>query len=276
MAFQVGTVEMLALQDAELDFDGPTPPAGLSKAELDAAYPDVVGGDGRWAIPVTCYLLRSGATTILVDAGVGPWGSETEPGRLDAALRAVDVDPSEVDFVVITHLHFDHVGWNATEVDGVPVLFFPRATYVLSAAEWSYLLSEVDRHAAEPTYVTTCVRPLEAGGRLRLVDPPVRLTDEVSLLPAAGHTPGHVVVRVESRGERATIIGDASHHAGQVEYPQWAPLWDQAPAQAAATRAELFASIAEDASHVVVAGHWGFPGVGHVVHGEHGLRFRAG
>jgi glyoxylase-like metal-dependent hydrolase (beta-lactamase superfamily II) len=228
-------------------------------AELQARFADVVVSNGRWKMPVTCHLLRSSGVSILVDTGVGPWlNDDVTLGHLDAALGSAGLMADDVDVVITTHLHFDHVGWNTSLSEGgAAVPHFANATYRLSAAEWTYLASEMARRGTVPPFFERCVGPLESNGCLRLVDPPFAVTDEVAILPAPGHAPGHIIVRVESRGDRATIIGDASHHSGQVMIPAWSPLWDENPETAIDTRRELFASLAGNASHRVVAGHWG-------------------
>jgi glyoxylase-like metal-dependent hydrolase (beta-lactamase superfamily II) len=173
-------------------------------------------------------------------------------------------------------LHFDHVGWNTFGAeDGQPIPFFPNATVVLTLDEWTYLLEEMKRRDAEPPFFTRCVAPIERTGRLHLVDVPHAVCEDVSILAAPGHTPGHAIVRVDSCGKRATIIGDASHHAAQVAEPEWSPLWDSDRHLAIRTRRSIFSELADDPSHLIVAGHWGYPGVGLLKSASGGLRYVA-
>jgi glyoxylase-like metal-dependent hydrolase (beta-lactamase superfamily II) len=182
--------------------------------------------DGFLVIDMGGFLVRTPARIVLVDAGVGNGKTRPNPlftGRDDdwfTALRRAGVAPEEIDTVVFTHLHVDHVGF-ATRLDGaawVPV--FPNARHLTTAAELAYWTSSAASDLARlGDYVADSVLPLRAAGVLDLVEPDLRICDEVRLVPAPGHTPGNVCVEVSSQGRRAIFAGDMVHHALQLAFP---------------------------------------------------------
>lgn len=183
--------------------------------------------DGFLVIDMGGFLVRTPDRNILVDAGVGNGKQRPNPlftGRDDdwfAALRRAGTAPDEIDTVVFTHLHVDHVGY-ATRFDGTAwVPAFPNARFLTTAAElehWTGGAAAGDR-ARLGEYIDDSVLPLRDAGVLELVEPDLRICPEVRLLPAAGHTPGNVCVEVDSDGHRAVFAGDMVHHALQLAFP---------------------------------------------------------
>jgi glyoxylase-like metal-dependent hydrolase (beta-lactamase superfamily II) len=234
--------------------------------EYRALYPEALCDGDALCVPATSYLLRAGGRTILVDTGIGPGphtraGLEGRTGRLPEALREAGARPEEIDTVVITHLHFDHVGWNAQLVDGRAVPTFPRARYLVPEKDWAHFqrpeLAERTRHLP-PTWA------LGVQGHVDLVDGERALTPEVSLLPTPGHTPGHQAVMVVSGGERAVVLGDVAHTPAQVQETHWSPAADVDPEASARTRARLLDD-AETHHALLCAGHFPHPGFGYLV-----------
>src|SRR5207249_10831170 len=121
--------------------------------------------------------------------------------------------------VLCTHLHVDHVGWNTMLREGRWVPTFPNATYLIGGTEWDFFSTAEEPFLKGP--VDDSVRPVVAAGMSQLVDDAHRLTDEVWLESAPGHTPGHFSVRISSRGEEAVITGDLMHHPILCRYPEW-------------------------------------------------------
>ncbi|MBW0115098.1 MBL fold metallo-hydrolase [Pseudonocardia abyssalis] len=183
--------------------------------------------DGFLVIDMGGFLVRTLDRTVLVDVGVGNGKSRPNPcfdHRDDdwlAALHRAGATAEEVDTVVFTHLHVDHVGY-ATRFDGdawVPT--FPAARYLTTAAELDYWTGGSASGFREQLgdYVADSVLPLRTAGVLDLVEPDLRICDELRLVPAPGHTPGNVCVEVSSGGQRAIFAGDMVHHALQLAFP---------------------------------------------------------
>jgi glyoxylase-like metal-dependent hydrolase (beta-lactamase superfamily II) len=191
--------------------------------------------------------VRSQGRTILVDAGLGPerapafaWSGVA--GSLPAALEDAGVSPQEIDVVVITHVHDDHLGWTTLEETGRPR--FERAPHLVHPADWGLMASADDPEDREIFRAT--LEPIERAGLLRLPGDRVELTAEVAVVHAPGHTPGHQVVLVDSGGHRAIVSGDLVNHPVQLLQPGVNAASDMEPARAAETRAAFLARIARE------------------------------
>jgi glyoxylase-like metal-dependent hydrolase (beta-lactamase superfamily II) len=238
--------------------------AFVPDARPDAA-PGVLADDGQIDLSLHGLLVETGDRRIVVDTCAGHddgseavldlvrrGGSITEHHpSVAAALEATGRSVGEIDTVVCTHLHFDHVGGNVTD-DGD--LSFPSARYVLAGDDWDYWRA----NEADGQYrsVAHAVTPVVEAGAADLVDPGHVLTDEVRLVPTPGHTPGHVSVRISSGGEEAVITGDVVHHPIELFEPTWPMIADVDPARATTTR-RSFADEFGDGATLVLGTHFG-------------------
>ncbi len=228
---------------------------------------------GKVKLSVHSWLLRIGGQTILIDACCGnhksrptrPWWNMLDTPYLDR-LAAAGARPDEIDLVMCTHLHHDHVGWNTQLRDGKWVPTFPNARYVFSKPDVDYFQKlDLDPKTAPAEFGTfrECVLPIVEAGRADLVTGTHRLNDHIEIVPAPGHSPGHVVFRLESGGAHAAFVGDVFHHLLQVYYPHWNfPKNSDAEAARASRRAVLEHCAATDA--LVLPGHVGAPFAGHI------------
>lgn len=211
--------------------------AGCSGAFVDAS--------GDLVIVYQSFLLRTPHHRILVDTCTG--AHKGLPAPLDDPgtvwldrLHALGLDVADVDYVLCTHMHFDHTGWNTRLVDGRWVPTFPNARYIFHRGEYEHWLADYEtagRPASgmEATFGLNCLPVVEAGQAL-LVGDDFAICDEVRLLPAPGHTPHHCCVEVRSRGQRALLVGDLLHHELQVRRPDWSTRFCWDPAMAARSR----------------------------------------
>ncbi len=222
--------------------------AGIAMAGLDP--------QGRFQPSLGAFLVEIGGKRILCDAGIGP-GPNAYLGGLEGALperlAAAGFAAGDIDAVIFTHLHMDHIGWAAT-ADGTPR--FPRAAYVAPAADAAFFAAGapgMGAHHAE-AYAAT-VGPLIAAGRVRLVADDGEIMPGVRYRATPGHTPGHQSILVRAGGETLAVCGDVFHAPAQVERPGWSHRADHDPARARASR-RAFMEAAAAGGWTLAAGHF--------------------
>jgi glyoxylase-like metal-dependent hydrolase (beta-lactamase superfamily II) len=181
-------------------------------------------------LSIHSWLIRLDGRSILVDTCIG--NHKPRPARPKwhlmetrylQRLAEAGIRPDEIDLVMCTHLHADHVGWNTRLDNGRWVPTFPNARYLFSKADYDHYLA-LDRDPAKPTNhgsFRDSVLPVVEAGLAQMVTGAHAVDEHLSLDPAPGHTPGTVVVKLASRGESALLCGDVLHHAIQVHYPRW-------------------------------------------------------
>ena len=158
-----------------------------------------------------------------------------------------------MDIVVHTHLHQDHVGWNVDSSGDSNRPYFPRARYLGPRKDWEHFT----RPEVLPTapHITKNVIPLDDLGLIDFIDDGYNVTDEITTLETPGHTPGHQVILVSSRGEKAAIIGDLIHNPVQIYEPDWCAFVDTSPDDTRRSR-KSFMDRAEREDMIVAAGHF--------------------
>jgi glyoxylase-like metal-dependent hydrolase (beta-lactamase superfamily II) len=246
----VGTVQVTAHCDVTGDFPAPLAEAfphvpAAAWAPWRPRHPGAFAGTDRWRLRDWCFVVRARDRVVLVDTGVGGPGAPGAswigtPGRLPDELAAAGIEPDEIDLVVLTHLHLDHVGWNLAWDGGRPRPLFPRARYLVQRADW-------DLFASRPEEVRVafdrCVAPLRELGVAELLDGDRALDDQLRLVHTPGHTPGSQSLLVRSGGDAVLLWGDVANHPAQVGEPDWGPAADVEPDLARATRRRLLDQI---------------------------------
>jgi len=245
----VGDISITALLDVDMSF-----PLGIDQVFTDvgaeeweghrARCPGAFSADGGWRYVVTCYLLRGTDRCVLVDTGCGA-ASLAFPtflgveGQLGRRLSAIDVSPEDIDIVVITHIHPDHVGGVLTHGDGPAERAFPRARLVVPRRDWDAWSRPEVQEAFPVPYVGDTIAPLIEAGVVDLVDGEHDVSKHLRLLPTPGHTPGSSSLLIESAGERAMLVGDVWLHPAQITDPAMKCSFDMEPDVARETRATL-------------------------------------
>jgi glyoxylase-like metal-dependent hydrolase (beta-lactamase superfamily II) len=221
--------------------------------------------------PCQSYVVRTSHHNILIDTCVGnhkdmpqrpTWHQKTDDNYMQA-LKAHNLAPKDIDYVMCTHLHGDHVGWNTQKVNGEWVPTFPNAKYVLSQKEFDVTQAMGDKNPRVSAF-NESVLPIVASGQAQLVSNDFALDDEVWLEPSPGHTPDHFSVRLASRDEDAVMCGDLMHSPVQCLHPEWVAMPDYDPALAQQTRRGFLERYADTASLVCTA-HFPLPSVGRIV-----------
>ncbi len=236
-------------------------------------------GENSIVLPMQSYVARTSHHTILIDTCIGndkhrpqrpAWHMKTDKTYM-TNLAAVGLTPADIDFVMCTHLHHDHVGWNTKLVDGRWVPTFPNAKYIMSKKELEYFQNN-DDPAAAPSLADS-VLPVVESGQAELITTDFALDDEVWLEPTPGHTPDHFAVRLRSRDADGVVGGDLMHSPVQCLEPTWRarPDWD--PQLAMQTRSAFMERHAENDTLVVMM-HFPLPSAGRFVAEGDAFRFR--
>ncbi len=237
---------------------------------------------GRILLSVHSWLLQIAGKKILIDCCCG--NNKKKPGRpfwedlnepYLERLAAAGARPDEIDMVMCTHLHHDHVGWNTMQKDGKWVPTFPNARYVFNQPDIDYF-SKIDADPKEgPAELGTfreCVIPILDAGRADIVSgQKQRLNDFIEIDAAPGHSPGHVVFKLESKGQRAVFTGDVLHHLLQVHYPDWNFPKNSDAEQAKKSRRKILDLVASTEALMIPA-HVGAPFVGRIEKTADGYR----
>lgn len=260
---KVGELEIVAISDGSFSFPGPlfvNIPQGEVDAALTAAFLDPAAPT---AIGVTAHLVRGGGRTMLIDSGAGgAFGPGL--GRLSTSLAALGVAPEDVDTVLVTHMHGDHIG--GLLPGDAPA--FPNATLHVSEADLAFWTDEAIAAQAPAEFqgMFTLARAVAAayGERIQPFSGEGEVAPGVTTLALPGHTVGHSGFRLASGDQQVIVFGDAVNSAAvQFAHPEAGLVFDTDPALAAETRARFFDMLATD--RTLVAGtHMPFPGLGHV------------
>jgi glyoxylase-like metal-dependent hydrolase (beta-lactamase superfamily II) len=233
-------------------------------------------------ITIQSFVIQMDGLTILVDSCVGDRKVRERDLFNDGAwnwidkLGAAGVKPEDVDMVVCSHLHVDHVGWNTRLSNGRWVPTFPNARYLMSKQELAYWQSDAGRTALQRTgdYVADSVQPVLDANQADLVDENHRLNEKIWFEHTPGHTPGHMAVHVADGGEEVILSGDVMHHPLQLRYPDWSTLYCANRDQARATR-KSFLNRYADTGKLILPAHFPTPTAGHICrhHDHYGFQF---
>ncbi len=242
-----------------------------SRAEIEALrwlHPHYVC-DGATRVGYYSFLIDTPSAKVVVDTAVG---NDKSRAREDFNMLDTDYlsdfraiwDPDEVDAVVSTHLHVDHVGWNTRLVGSDWVPTFGGARYYFVLQEYQHWKRFADiNDPVSPVFDVVAVfndsvRPVVDAGLATFVEPTYAITPEVQLIPSHGHTPGHVSVHIHSQGDSAVITGDLMHSPCQIGHPEWSSAydWDQ---DAAADARHAFLGRFADTGTLVIGTHFGTP-----------------
>jgi glyoxylase-like metal-dependent hydrolase (beta-lactamase superfamily II) len=226
--------------------------------------------DGKLLMSIHCFVIETQGKRIVVDTCIGNDKKRLNPGWNQLSgpfledLKKAGFATRDIDYVLCTHLHVDHVGWNTRLVEGAWVPTFEQARYLFARTEWEHWSKVADSGYGGDDVLGDSVRPIVDAGLADLVETDFKITDEVWLEPTPGHTPGHVSVRIESKGQRAVITGDMMHHPIQCSEPDLPVSFDTDTIMASATRRNFLSCCARD--QVLVLGtHFANPTAGHVI-----------
>ncbi len=276
--FELGGFEVTTISDSGAMLDGPWPIVGEDRppGEVERLMRQSLLPEKKFQPGFTPALVNTGKELILFDAGNGAHGFVPRPsgGWLAAQLGPAGFAPEQVDVVVLTHGHPDHVG--GLMEDGKPL--FPRARYVMGEVEYDFWSSK-DHLSAPPEgneYKTgklfqANVAPLAS--RMSFLKPGGEVAPGIRAIAAYGHTPGHLAFHLDSQGKRLLLWGDCAHHeVASLARPDWHAFFDIDKEKGAATRKRIFAMAAAERLPVV-GYHTSFPSLGFVERQKEGYRW---
>ncbi len=254
---------------------------GGSRFLLPQATPDLIkpiawlqphfaDENGRLRMSIHTFLVETPTHRIVVDTCLGndkenrhiPHWNNMQT-RFLADIADAGYPRESIDTVLCTHLHIDHVGWNTMKVDGKWVPTFPNASYLMGRMEYEHWSTNLARQDMQ-YILADSVTPVLDAGLATLVETDHRVCAEISLIPTIGHTPGHVSVRISSKGEEALITGDFMHHPCQIAHPEWSTNADSDRDQGIRTRLDMFEKLA-DTPTLVIGTHFAGATAGRIV-----------
>ena len=257
---------------------------------LPSLTPDLLAENREWLrqagaidpsdVLILCfqsYVVKTPHHTILVDTCIGnhkprpareKWHMKTDDTYM-RALAAAGVGVGDIDFVMCTHLHVDHVGWNTRLENGRWVPTFPNARYVFTESEFKYWTEENAKAVVPP--FDDSVLPIVAANKAEIVRNDFQIGDHVRLLPTPGHTPGHVAFTFGKGKDDAVMCGDLMHSPLQTRYPELSPKFDVDPVQAAVTRRKFLEQYC-DTDTLCCTAHFPSPSTGKIKRWGEGFR----
>jgi glyoxylase-like metal-dependent hydrolase (beta-lactamase superfamily II) len=248
--FMVGNLECISINDGTIIVPDTITPKPFNPRDPKSGL----------EMGMNSLLIKAGGRKILVDTGCGRWFGE-KSGKLVDNLKAAGTGTSEIDTVVITHGHGDHIGANA-DAEGRPV--FPNARYVFHRKEWEYWTNRLEEPMPGPESAASmtkqCLTPIR--DRVELIEDKASIAPGVEAVLTPGHTPGHIMLYVTSGQERLCCFGDLIHHPLELARPELFTIFDVDPKEATAVRIRIPPRLA-DPGLLLWSCHLDFPGLGH-------------
>jgi len=273
LSWQIGDVKVTRVVEMEMPIPYHPTHAFLTEAtpqalsEMPWLYPHFAAPDGTLMLSIHALAVEAPGLKLVVDTCIGNdkargmLRGQTLQTSFLAHMKEIGFDRDQVDAVVCTHLHVDHVGWNTMLEGGKWVPTFPRARYLIGREEYAHWKS-VDAEEQQEILADS-VQPIFDAGLAQEVEMTHRVSPEIRLMPTVGHTPGHVSVVIESKGETAVITGDMMHHPCQIGRPDWSPAFDSDKDASRATRKAMIKDWA-DKPILVIGTHFAAPTAGHI------------
>jgi glyoxylase-like metal-dependent hydrolase (beta-lactamase superfamily II) len=271
--WKIGEVEITTA--VELEIAGGTrfilPQASRDEVlKIEWLRPFFADPEGRLKMAVQSFLVKTPTQRIIVDTGLGNakqgraipgWNDLNTSFLEDIAAKGFPAE--EIDAVIATHLHVDHVGWNTRLVDGRWVPTFPNARYIWSRKEYEHWQGHREDEHVAPLFADS-VKPIVDAGLVDLVGDDHRVSDEIHCIPTAGHSPAHMSIAIASGGQSAILLGDVFHHPCQIAHLDWATPIDVSRRQSTATRRMICERLAGTKT-LAIGGHFTGPGAGYIV-----------
>jgi glyoxylase-like metal-dependent hydrolase (beta-lactamase superfamily II) len=249
-----------------------------NRSWLQPTFIDPVSG--RLVLCVQSFVIKTPDHNILIDSCVGnhkprparPFWNMMNSDRFEKSLAAAGLTANDIDYVMCTHLHVDHVGWNTRLENGRWVPTFPKAKYVMADRELAYWTQKEKDDPSGVPWITDSVLPVVEAKRVQIVKSDFALNESIQFIPTPGHTIDHYSVLIGEPGHDALITGDMIHSPIQGKYPELGMRADYDSRQAGQTRREVFDRFC-DTSTVMCVVHFPSPSTGRVRRWGNGYKF---
>ena len=240
--FTVGDLECHVIADGRESYDPAFLLANAPAEQLQPEIADELDEQGHLWTPYNCLLVRSGERLALIDTGLGELAAGGSAGKAIESLHTVGIGPDDIDVVIVSHCHPDHIGGLTRSAEAGRSPVFAKAVHYMWQTEWEFWTSE-ETLAALPEMLRgpalMSLPPLESAGLVETVSAETAVLPGVRLLPAPGHTPGHMVVALDSRDESFFYLADSVVHRLNFQHLDWVTAAEADPELTAATRARL-------------------------------------
>jgi len=268
--FQLGDFNCICVSDGTKDYEPKFFFNNVTEGEIENALQEKKWPTNKITTPYTNLLIDTGDHKVLVDMGAGHLGPDT--GKLVANLRVAGISPLKVDAIIVTHAHPDHIGGT---LDDDSQLNFPNAQYYISKIEWNFWFSDAGDNPAPQRHIEAARKNLSAfKAQVNFTEDVTEILPGISVIPAYGHTPGHLIVEVFSGGRKLLYITDTVLSPLHLENPDWLPIYDILPEKAAESKKYIFDLAAEEQALVIGQHFPPFPSLGTVVKKEVGWQWQ--
>ena len=268
--FQLGQFSCLSILDCKSSYPSELFFSNVPREQLEILLRRYTQDLQQIEIPNICLFIQAGSKRVLIDTGMGLEGFGPLTGKLLQHLRTEGIEPDEIDTVILSHGHGDHIGGNVDH-EGRPV--FRNARYVMHKEEWDYWMANPrleeltinqDFKEAILAFARRNLSPIRNQFDL-VVDQNTEILPGITAFTTYGHTAGHMSLDISSEGHHLLFIGDSFIHPLHIEHPETITAFDHQPEKMITTRLRLLQRAAEERS-LVLASHFPFPGLGYVEH----------